>query len=146
MTVRPTFAAVAMAFVLSGCATTVVEEIPPRDYSNMYIIANFTWWEADENYRLLPVQEGLYAAKAKLIADGQPYDFKFADKNWTPGYSCGSPYGSESLTLALAEKVEADCFNPRGNFKFTPEQTGTYQFFIDFSDEDEPEVYIQRTE
>ena len=105
----------------------------------MYVMGIFTWWEADENYRLQPKGDKLFSVTTKLIADGQPYDFKFSDKHWTPEYSCGP---ESHLTLKLAKSVTAVCNNPSGNFQFTPELTGTYEIFIDFSDDQQPQVYI----
>lgn len=127
-----------MAF-LSGCSTTFIEQVSePKDYSQLYVRGVFTWWEADENYRLKLDSEGNYVASAKLIADGQPYDFKFADANWSPGLNCGSSLGSQSVEIDLTQSLQAECNNPQqaqvdqGSFKFTPKETGTYLFKINF--------------
>lgn len=137
------------AGLVSGCSTTFIDQLIPEDefdYEEMYVRGVFTWWEADENYRLKRVGENLFAATAKLIADGQPYDFKFADRNWTPGLSCGSIENNENVDLELTTKVLADCDNPQGNFKFTPDETGTYSFLIDFNVLNKPQVYIERVD
>ena len=136
-------------FFVGGCSTTFIDDLIPEtevNYQEMYVRGVFTWWEADENYRLVQVNDKVFAANAKLIADGQPYDFKFADANWTPGTSCGSAEGNASVALGLEDKVLADCQNPQGNFKFTPDETGTYGFVIDFSDPSQPAVYVKRVE
>jgi hypothetical protein len=134
--------------VVAGCSTTYIEQlILEKDYQDMYVRGVFTWWEADENYRLKPLIEDtkVFAASAKLIADGQPYDFKFADENLTPGMSCGGADGENNVKLELKTPVQADCENPQGSFEYTPTETGTYQFVIDFTNEDMPQVYIQKT-
>lgn len=140
---------VASIVMLNGCSTTFIEDLIPEsdaNYEEMYVRGVFTWWEADENYRLKQIGDNLFAANAKLIADGQPYDFKFADENWTPGMSCGSASGQSSVQLSLADKLLANCDNPQGNFQFTPTETGTYSFVIDFTDAANPIVFVQRSE
>ena len=128
--------------LLSGCSTTFVEQLlPPQDYQSLYLRGVFNWWEADENYKVSQREQDVFVSSAKLIADGQPYDFKFADAQWQPGLSCG-PIDEQVLTTS--NKLEADCNNPQANFKFTPSETGVYEFYIDFSDADEPEVYVRK--
>lgn len=140
---------ISIAVLLAGCSTTFIEDLVPEteiNYQEMYVRGVFTWWEADDNYRLVQVSSGVYSANAKLIADGQPYDFKFANENWTPGMSCGGSNGAINVELDLGSKVSADCQNPQGNFKFTPDETGTYGFVIDFSNPSDPQVYVKRVE
>lgn len=108
----------------------------------MYLIGNFTWWEADENYRLTEQGKDIYMADVELIADGQPYDFKFADKHWTPGYSCGNTLKNQGSPLSIGRVMLAECFEPKGNFQFTPAETGIYRFVIDFSDAGSPKVSV----
>jgi uncharacterized protein YceK len=129
---------------LSGCSTTFVEQILEKDYQSFYLRGVFTWWEADENYRIQLVEGKLYKSTVKLIADGQPYDFKFADKTYAPGYDCGSPKGTSGKVLITGKKARSDCETPGGNFQFTPDETGSYDFFIDFTEEESPTVYIQK--
>ena len=132
--------------LLGGCSSTF--ELPPTpvNYDGLFLRGVFTWWEADDNYRVQKVSDTVYMATARLIADGQPYDFKFADENWTPGLACGpTNYEGNSVELTLNQKETAGCDNPKANFKFTPDETGVFEFFIDFSDPYEPEVYVKKT-
>ncbi len=125
----------AATLLLTACSTTFIEQVSaPKDYSEMYVRGVFTWWEADENYRLKMDDNGDYIATAKLIADGQPYDFKFADANWSPGLSCGSNLGEKSVVIGLTQSLRADCNGSQGqgSFQFTPNETGTYVFKINF--------------
>ncbi|WJG09463.1 hypothetical protein [Aliiglaciecola sp. LCG003] len=130
---------------LSGCSSTFVEQILEKDYQSFYLRGVFTWWEADENYRLKLVEGRLYKSSVKLIADGQPYDFKFADSNFAPGYDCGSPKGTQGKVLFLGKKAMASCEDPGGNFQFTPDETAEYDFFINFADVDSPTVYVEKS-
>ncbi|MCC2616918.1 hypothetical protein LJ739_11765 [Aestuariibacter halophilus] len=130
---------------LTGCASRTGFELPSAtpDYSELYLRGVFNWWEADDQYRVQELGTDLYGAEVKLIADGQPYDFKFADSHWTPGLSCGSYRGDDSVTIQLHQTLSARCDNPQGNFQFTPDRSGVYQFSIDFSDHDNPQVFVQ---
>ena len=130
--------------VLGGCASTIDLPFQKLNYDSLYLRGVFTWWEADENYKVERVNDELYKASVKLIADGQPYDFKFADESWSPGLACGPMIERDSV-LSTEERLEANCNNPKANFKFTPSETGIFDFYIDFSDPTEPEVYIKRT-
>lgn len=134
------------AFFLTGCSTTFELPIQSINYDELFLRGAFTWWEADDNYKVQKVGDDLYMASARLIADGQPYDFKFADENWTPGLACGpASYSRKSVALELNKKAVASCDNPSANFQFTPDETGVFKFFIDFSDPYEPEVYVKKT-
>lgn len=132
-------------FVLSGCSTTFELPIQSLNYDELFLRGVFTWWEADDNYKVQKVGDNIYMASARLIADGQPYDFKFADENWTPGLACGpANYSNKSVALTLDKRATAGCDNPSANFQFTPDETGVFEFFIDFSDPYEPEVYVKK--
>ncbi len=134
-----------VATTLSGCSTTFVEQILEKDYQSFYLRGVFTWWEADENYRVQQVEGKLYKSSVKLIADGQPYDFKFSDESYAPGYDCGSLTGTQGKVLVEGETATASCEEPGGNFQFTPTETGNYDFFIDFTNEENPTVFIKRS-
>ena len=131
-----------LASVVSGCATNVIEEfVEERNYDGLYLRGVFSWWEADEKYKLVEVQQGTYSTSIELIADGQPYDFKFADADWTPGLNCG--YSSQSdQRIEVGETVNADCDSTDENFRFTPTETGTFKFVIDFNGFGSPKVSI----
>lgn len=131
--------------LISSCASYTVE--PYKDIQqlpDMYLRGVFTWWEADPQYQLTLKGGSTYATTIELIADGQPYDFKFADKNWTPGSSCGykSQYRDQSITLG--KTVYADCNTTDENFRFVPKETGLYEFTINFSNIDKPAVTVNR--
>ncbi|MBE1300375.1 MAG: hypothetical protein GJ680_10785 [Alteromonadaceae bacterium] len=132
---------------LTGCASSqkiadaLLEE--PIDFTNVFLRGSFSWWEADEKFRLNEIGNGEYAVSVELVADGQPYDFKFADANYTPKYTCG--FASQQMEV-LNEGVEAEvsCNTAASvdNFKFTPISSGTYQFKLITSKWDNHKIVI----
>ncbi|MDF2179735.1 hypothetical protein P2G88_15900 [Aliiglaciecola sp. CAU 1673] len=131
---------VVMAGLLSSCATGPGAPAK-KQIEALYLRGVFTWWEADERFLMQPNKAGVYQTEAELIADGQPYDFRFADKAWSKGSNCGyANKQDEKIKLGIA--VQADCDTANNNFKFTPKRTGVYQFTIDFSKADGPWVSV----
>tara|TARA_B110000902_G_C14210757_1_gene551274 strand:+ start:850 stop:1293 length:444 start_codon:yes stop_codon:yes gene_type:complete len=131
-----------IASLLSGCATNVIDNfIKEQDYDELYLRGVFSWWEADEKYKLVELSEQVYSTTIELIADGQPYDFKFADTNWSPGMNCG--YASEAdKMIVVGTAVRANCESTDENFRFTPKETGSFKFTINFSGFGAPKVSI----
>ncbi|MGS2720953.1 hypothetical protein [Paraglaciecola aestuariivivens] len=144
MKTRLTLPLVFVVSLLSGCASNVIDNlISEQDYDGLYLRGVFTWWEADEKYKLVEVSSQLYATQIALIADGQPYDFKFADENWTPGMNCG--YANNSSRIVTEDDlVSADCDTVDQNFRFTPQESGTFEFSIDFNGFGSPKVLVKR--
>ncbi|MCF2947194.1 hypothetical protein L0668_03685 [Paraglaciecola aquimarina] len=136
----------ALSSLLSGCASTAIETfIQEKDYSGLYLRGVFSWWEADEKYKLVEIANNTYSTNIELIADGQPYDFKFADADWTPGFNCGYRNTRDQI-VAVGNTVSADCESTDENFRFTPAETGTYKFTIDFSGFGSPSVLVEFVE
>ncbi|TBX24455.1 hypothetical protein TK45_05135 [Bowmanella sp. JS7-9] len=136
-----------MALMLSGCSTPIknyLEMTPRPDYANMYLVGNFTWWEVDNKYQLVNEFGYRYVADAQLIADGQPYEFKFIDKGWSAGTNCGYAFENKDKTLYEGQWVNANCFSGFENFQFTPEKSGKFRFVIDFQDSEYPRVTVNR--
>jgi hypothetical protein len=131
-----------LASLLSGCATNVIDSFTKeQNYDGLYLRGVFSWWEADEKYKLVERSDRVYSTSIELIADGQPYDFKFADVNWTPGMNCG--YASESdKVIVVGDSVRSNCDTIDENFRFTPTETGTFQFIINFNGFGAPKVSI----
>lgn len=132
---------------LSGCASSVSSDFfsqtPPKDYSNMYLRGVFNWWEASEDFKLQAVTQEQYAVTIELIADGQPYDFKVADSIWTMTLNCGNEFNAEAMQTN--EAVELVCASDSLNLQFTPSQTGMYEFLLDVSNNNQPELTISLT-
>jgi hypothetical protein len=123
--------------MLSGCASTaklrdyipLVESSDKRAYNTMYLRGIFNWWEAEAPYLLQKNEAGDYFAEVSLIADGQPYDFKFADSVYTPDLTCGA-FNPAGQMAHPDKKIELLCAATAGNLKFTPAETGTYRFVV----------------
>ncbi|MDU0353361.1 hypothetical protein RS130_04925 [Paraglaciecola aquimarina] len=130
--------------ILSGCASTAIDTFTQEDnYDSLYLRGVFTWWEADEKYKLVEKSEQVYSTSIELIADGQPYDFKFADAEWTPGLNCGF-YRKKDQVIILGKAVSTNCESTDENFRFTPKETGTFEFTIDFSGFGSPDVIVNK--
>jgi len=135
---------VMLTSLLSGCATNVIDGfIKEKNYDGLYLRGVFSWWEADEKYKLVETTDQVYSTTIALIADGQPYDFKFADVDWTPGMNCG--YANKSgQVINVGDAVKANCESTDRSFRFTPLETGTFEFSIDFSGFGSPKVSVNR--
>ena len=133
---------VIFASFISGCATNVIDNfIKEQNYDGLYLRGVFSWWEADEKYKLLELSDQVYSTTIELIADGQPYDFKFADSNWSPGMNCG--YADETdQVIVVGTTVRSNCESTGENFRFTPKESGSFKFIIDFSGFGAPKVSI----
>jgi hypothetical protein len=135
--------------VLAGCASSgsvdFFSQSEKKDYSNMYLRGVFNWWEVNESFKLAPTGSDQYSVTIELIADGQPYDFKVADNVWTMTLNCGNEYG-EQEAMTLGENVTLICASDSVNLQFTPSETGLFVFTLDTSDNEEPELTIERME
>ncbi|MFT6269298.1 MAG: hypothetical protein ACJAVV_002123 [Alphaproteobacteria bacterium] len=136
--------------VLAGCASSgssdFFKQAPEKDYSNMYLRGVFNWWEVNEAFKLLPStndsRNDSYAVTIELIADGQPYDFKVADADWTMTLNCGNEFGA--VAMRLSGSVDLVCASDSLNLQFTPSETAMYRFILDVSNNSEPELVIEK--
>jgi hypothetical protein len=109
----------------------------------MYLRGVFNWWEVNEAFRLLPEsQQDSYAVTIELIADGQPYDFKVADDNWSMSLNCGNEF--DALAMKLGKSAELTCAGDSLNLQFTPSETAMYKFVLDVSNNTKPELAIEK--
>ncbi len=137
------FVTIAAAALATGCAGGGASGTGKKDLSSfMYLRGVFTWWDAEEEFKLKPAGQDLYYASAELVADGQPYDYKFADAGWSSGANCGF-LGKEDEIVEVGKRNKVNCSSVFENFKFTPPETGVYNFYIDVSKE-VPEHYIEK--
>ncbi|TAA41086.1 hypothetical protein [Corallincola spongiicola] len=138
-----TLAAAALA---TGCSSGSSSSSGKRDLSEfMYLRGVFTWWDAEPEFQLKKTETtDVYYASAELVADGQPYDFKFADAGWSAGSNCGFK-GKEDEVMEIGKRSKVNCSSAFENFKFTPPETGVYNFFIDVTKET-PEAYIEKAQ
>lgn len=131
------------AAVLTGCSTG--GNNPHQIDKPIYLRGVFTWWDAEPQYQMQPVsgKPGVFMTQAQLIADGHPYEWKIGDKGW----QCGTDFGylSDSSPVKLDEPRTADNCAEFNSFSFTPDQDGTYQFYLDVS-RSQPTIYIKRAQ
>ncbi|HET8850567.1 MAG TPA: hypothetical protein VFM78_11865 [Marinobacter sp.] len=141
MNKKLTALALASVLTISGCASTG----GTRDYSDsLYLRGQFAWWDALPEYKVKTVEPGIYRTEVELKADGQPYEFKFGDANWSAGTNCG--YLSEAdKDVKLDTPVKANCSAVFENFRFTPPENGVYGFYFDVTGE-MPQVYIRKAD
>lgn len=119
--------------ILSACSQTSQYPIftpqkPEIVFSDWYLRGVFNWWEAQPRYQLSASAKGWYV-DVELIADQQPYDFKFSNATWTTEQTCGSSY--KGYAVAVNEEVILTCGEYAENLQFTPGKTGTYRFAVE---------------
>ena len=140
----------AASVFLSGCAsgsfTSILGANDNADWNTLYLRGSFTWWEAEAKYQVKKVSQGLYKSSVELVADNQPYDFKFADVHWTPGTRCGYRSKEQDEVVMLEKIVKANCDTAADNFKFTPPTSGLYHFYFDVRDIGKlgPQIFIEK--
>lgn len=138
--------ALVILHVLGGCAssnnTDFFNQTPEKDYSNMYLRGVFNWWEVNEAFKLTPNSDTSYSVTIELIADGQPYDFKVADNNWSMALNCGNEFNASAMKLS--QTVSLVCASDSLNLQFTPSETAMYRFIFDVSDNSGPELVIEK--
>lgn len=103
------------------------EKQPEIVFSEWYLRGVFNWWEAKPGYKLKRGNNGWYV-DVELIADDQPYDFKFSNASWATGQTCGASY--KGLTIGLRQSMSLTCGAVSQNMRFTPPQTATYRFTV----------------
>ncbi len=101
------FSILTLCLALSACSSSGSFKIPeimpdsPRiQFENMFLRGVFNWWEADPSYQFKRTNTG-WVVDVELIADGQPYDFRLSDANWTPSQSCGGKYKGQPSNVRL---------------------------------------------
>ncbi len=117
-------------------------DIQQVDYTDMYIRGTFSWWAAKPEFRLTRLSSTLYKGTVSLVADGESYDFKLADKDYNSGKNCGFASSKGQQLTSSGTPVLANC-NVEGNyFQFMPTKNGSYDFFFDVSSQ-QPKIYIK---
>ncbi len=128
---------------LSGCATQLRSNLPAQGSSasieldELYIRGVFNWWEAKESHRL-NAKRNQGSVDVNLIADGQPYDFKFSDQYWSPSQTCGGSYTGQ--LVSTQSTLYLTCGSEAKNLQFTPSDDGTYRFIL--SDQNSGEIRL----
>ncbi|NTS76150.1 hypothetical protein HR060_04645 [Catenovulum sp. SM1970] len=132
------------AVLVSACSTTPQAPIEIDRSDELYLRGSFTWWDAEKDYLVKKVQDQVYRTTVDLVADGQPYEFRFADEAWSTGNNCGYLDKASDETIALDTPVTGNCLANYESFLFTPDESGKYDFYIDFTlDEVKPKIWIK---
>ena len=134
---------------VTGCTVTDFNKnnMPSTAHLNwdkLYLRGVFNWWEADARYKMIKHADHHYSATIDLIADGQPYEFKFSDQDWSLGTNCGYLMQDRDQILRLDTIVKADCKTRANNFKFTPLLTGSYTFHFVALPNQVPHVFVTK--
>lgn len=149
------FATVVAGSLLTACSTTkqvgptIIKPVAPideptkADYSDMYLRGTFNWWNAQAEYQLEKVGHQLYRTQVELTADGQYYEFVFADKDYNPGKNCGFAKTTQSIVYSGGSAIAANCSSLNSYFKFKPDQSRSYYFYFDHTTA-LPKVYIRK--
>ena len=121
-----------LSFLLSACSQTgqypiYSQKQPEIVFADWYLRGVFNWWEAKPAYKLQHGSSGWFV-DVELIADEQPYDFKFSNVNWTTDQTCGASY--KGLAISLKQSMSLSCGSTAENMRFTPPKTGTYRFSV----------------
>lgn len=133
---------------LSGCSSSgqfslpgMSDNEPEIDFDALYLRGVFNWWEASPAYRFQASDNGWYV-DVELIADGQPYDFRLSDADWSPAQTCGAKYPGQ--TVSVAASVYLVCNPGQQNIQFTPSTTGVYRFTVSPASGNEVILVISR--
>ena len=141
------YAGVLSVLLLTTACSTTSTSVKSTKADNradyLYLYGNFNWWTAEPEYLVERVESQTYKTTVELVADGVHYEFKFADKVGSRGINCGYANKARDGIVVEGRKAKANCFAEYEHFRFTPKETGKYDFYIDFSYSDEnPKVWI----
>ncbi|WP_018691199.1 hypothetical protein [Algicola sagamiensis] len=108
----------------------------------VYLRTDLDLWQVAESARLQEVEHRIYRANLSLKSQ-QQLSFRFADKDWSKGINCGYKTKKDRKVM-VGKTVEANCSALFENFIFTAEAEGSYSFFLDKRDPNNPKVYVKR--
>jgi hypothetical protein len=119
---------------MSGCATQLDKQVDiysaQLEEDRLYVKGTFNWWGVNEAFRFtsLAGKSNSWFVDVDLIDDGNLYDFKLADENWSPSQTCGAYSTKEVLQIKQATKLFCDSASQ--NFQFSPIGNGKYRLII----------------
>ena len=149
VSVNKVFISLLLSLFLTACSSSGSFNIPEMakpdeaniKFSQLYLRGVFNWWEATPAYRFSQGSNGWYV-DVELIADGQPYDFRLSDAQWTPSQSCGAKYKGQPVMLE--SRIYLVCAQSSENLQFTPSTTGIYRFTIAPANKNEISLFISK--
>jgi hypothetical protein len=138
-------AVAAGAFAIAGCssdgASGGAEGGADVFGAPIYLRGEMNDWNAQPQYLIKKVSDGVYVATADLKVDWAPYKFKFADSAW----SAGTNFGYRDQPGVFEWGGDPVVLNPKSIFeevKVTPPADGLYDFYIDVTGEN-PVTYVK---
>lgn len=136
------------ALILTACSSgrnipttpPISDTAPQLTFDSLYLRGVFNWWEAQQPYRLQRNNQGWFV-DVELIADGQPYAFKYSDDKWSPDQTCGGRYNGQIVSTDYTYII---CGSSAENLQFTPAKTGTYRFLLSRASGRELQLLVTR--
>ena len=122
---------------LSAFATSGAPDVVPYGDETVYIKGSMNGWSNDDP--MTYIESGIYRVSLALTTAQAPYEFKFADTNWS-----AVNYGSDS-GLVTENEDKTLTFNA-GNLTFTPAVDTTYFFEIDANEPTAPVINVRNEE
>lgn len=123
----------------TACAQLQVKESTETD---LYLRADFTYWEAKEDFKFVLNQEaGIKYLKQFIQYDGQPYQFVIADRGWSSDKNCGYANGKERV-VKYNQWLALNCNYDRAKnaatpiqkpFELLPKGSGKYLFELKYA-------------
>ena len=115
--------------VLSGCASN--GDMAADSFGKtIFLRGEMNGWNAKPESALTQVETDLYRTVAELEG-GKRYKFKFADITWSCGTNFGYSSGSNGVVTLDGEPILLNDCSKYEDLKFTPEMTGSYEFYLD---------------
>lgn len=130
------FLLVAICITVVGCSSQPAQKTANSEHevipSNtaLYLRGDMTNWEARTEYRFQQVSLHLFSIKTNLTEAGKTYHFKFADAQWMPSTNYGAAI--DDAVLSLDSPMPLRAYSCLDELTFTPEQSGEYEFILDF--------------
>lgn len=107
----------------------------------VYVRGSMSFWDAAPEYRFTRAQGNALTVGVNLFADGDAYEFKIADNEWSSKLNCGGK--NTPLTLQPNTKVALYCDNNSHNISFKPSVSGTYLLTLSFIGKDDVQLTIE---
>lgn len=134
------------SIMLLGAGCTVKQNFIEDDW---YLRSEFTFWEAKDNYKFRLTNKDhdsypnikTYVLVTEILADGNPYHIKIADKEWSYDKNCGYESPTQTslgldtwLALNCSYDFKNDYITPiKTPIKFKPLKTAKYQFLFEIN-------------
>ena len=134
------------SFALTGCASdgasAGAEGGADVFGAPIYLRGEMNDWNAQPQYLVKKVSDGVYVATAELKVDWAPCKVKFADAGW----SAGTNFSYRDQPGVYEMGGEPVALNPKSVFeevKVTPDADGEYDFYLDVTGE-APVTYVKK--